>query len=40
MSVDCVLIGDEYRPKNNDFDAEYRFEAEYGVPVLYTGLGI
>ncbi|MFD1641796.1 metallophosphoesterase family protein [Halohasta litorea] len=37
VSFDCVLVGDEHRPKNNDFDSGYVFETADGTPVLYTG---
>ena len=37
VSFDCVLIGDEHRPKNRDFENGYSFEASDGTPVLYTG---
>jgi predicted phosphodiesterase len=37
VSFDCVLIGDEHRPKNKDFDAGYTFETGDGTPVFYTG---
>lgn len=37
VSFDCVLIGDEHRPKNNDFEAGYTFEAGDSTPVFYTG---
>jgi hypothetical protein len=37
VSFDCVLIGDEHRPKNKDFDDGYTFEAADGTPVFYTG---
>jgi DNA repair exonuclease SbcCD nuclease subunit len=37
VSFDCVLIGDEHRPKNQDFENGYSFEASDGTPVLYTG---
>lgn len=37
VSFDCVLIGDEHRPKNQDFEYGYSFEASDGTPVLYTG---
>ena len=37
VSFDCVLVGDEHHPKNNDFETGYTFEAEDGTPVLYTG---
>lgn len=40
VSFDCVLIGDEHRPKNNDFDSGYTFEAADGTPVYYTGPAI
>lgn len=37
ISFDCVLIGDEHRPKDKDFTAGYTFEADNGTPVFYTG---
>lgn len=37
VSFDCVLIGDEHRPKNADFETGYTFESRNGTPVLYTG---
>jgi predicted phosphodiesterase len=37
VSFDCVLIGDEHRPKNKDFEDGYTFEAADGTPVFYTG---
>ncbi|SFR53586.1 metallophosphoesterase [Halogeometricum limi] len=37
VSFDCVLVGDEHRPKYDDFDTGYSFETEDGTPVLYTG---
>ncbi|WP_262178348.1 metallophosphoesterase [Haloarcula laminariae] len=37
VSFDCVLIGDEHRPENGDFDTGYTFESRDGTPVLYTG---
>ena len=37
MSFDCVLIGDEHRRKNDDFEAGYICEAADGTPVFYTG---
>jgi len=37
VSFDCVLIGDEHRPKNRDFENGYSFEAGDGTPVFYTG---
>jgi len=37
VSFDCVLIGDEHRPKHDDFDNGYSFETRDGTPVLYTG---
>lgn len=40
VSFDCVLIGDEHRPKNNDFENGYSFEAADGTPVFYTGPAI
>ncbi len=40
VSFDCVLVGDEHRPKNEDFEDGYTFEASDGTPVLYTGPAI
>lgn len=37
VSFDCVLVGDEHRPKYDDFENGYSFETEDGTPVLYTG---
>jgi predicted MPP superfamily phosphohydrolase len=37
VSFDCVLVGDEHRPKNDDFENGYAFETQDGTPVLYTG---
>lgn len=37
VSFDCVLVGDEHRPKNDDFNDGYTFETLDGTPVLYTG---
>jgi hypothetical protein len=37
VSFDCVLVGDEHRPKYDDFENGYSFETENGTPVLYTG---
>lgn len=37
VSFDCVLIGDEHRPKNGNFETGYTFEAADGTPVFYTG---
>jgi hypothetical protein len=37
VSFDCVLVGDEHRPKNDDFENGYSFETQDGTPVLYTG---
>lgn len=37
VSFDCVLIGDEHRPKNQDFENGYSFETTDGTPVFYTG---
>ncbi len=37
VSFDCVLIGDEHRPKKRDFENGYTFEADDGTPVFYTG---
>lgn len=40
VSFDCVLIGDEHRPKNKDFADGYTFETANGTPVFYTGPAI
>jgi len=40
VSFDCVLIGDEHRPKDDDFGSGYSFQARDGTPVLYTGPAI
>lgn len=40
VSFDCVLVGDEPRPKNDEFETGYTFEASDGTPVLYTGPAI
>ncbi|WP_246066497.1 metallophosphoesterase family protein [Halorubrum cibi] len=37
VSFDCVLVGDEHRPKHDDFENGYTFETQDGTPVLYTG---
>jgi DNA repair exonuclease SbcCD nuclease subunit len=37
VSFDCVLIGDEHRPKGKDFEEGYSFKAGDGTPVFYTG---
>jgi len=37
VSFDCVLIGDEHRPKKQDFENGYTFKAGDGTPVFYTG---
>jgi UDP-2,3-diacylglucosamine pyrophosphatase LpxH len=37
ISFDCVLVGDEHRPKNDDFENGYSFEAQDGTPIFYTG---
>lgn len=37
VSFDCVLVGDEHRPKNGDFEFGYTFETHDGTLVLYTG---
>ncbi|WP_226023958.1 metallophosphoesterase family protein [Halomicrobium salinisoli] len=37
VSFDCVLIGDEHRPKNRDFENGYSFKAGDGTSVFYTG---
>lgn len=40
VSFDCVLIGDEHHPKNNDFENGYSFTTSDGTPVFYTGPAI
>ena len=40
VSFDCVLVGDEHSPKNNDFENGYSFKAKNGTPVIYTGPSI
>jgi predicted MPP superfamily phosphohydrolase len=40
VSFDCVLIGDEHRPKNDDFETGYTFETRDSTPVFYTGPAI
>lgn len=40
ISFDCVLVGDEHRPKDDDFENGYSFKARDGTPVLYTGPAI
>ena len=37
VSFDCVLVGDEHSPKDNEFENGYSFETTTGTPVLYTG---
>jgi hypothetical protein len=37
VSFDCVLVGDEHRPKHDDFETGYSFETADGTPVVYTG---
>jgi len=37
VSFDCILVGDEHRPKNEDFDSGYTFETRDRTPVIYTG---
>ncbi|NLV02993.1 DNA repair exonuclease [Haloferax alexandrinus] len=37
VSFDCVLVGDEHRPRGGDFEAGYSFKTSDGTPVLYTG---
>lgn len=37
VSFDCVLVGDEHRPKHDDFENGYAFESQDETPVLYTG---
>ena len=37
VSFDCVLVGDEHRPRGDDFSTGYSFETADGTPVLYTG---
>jgi hypothetical protein len=36
VSMDCVLIGDEPRPKGKDFEDGYSFDEGDGTPVFYT----
>jgi hypothetical protein len=40
VQFDCVLIGDEHSPKDNDFDNGYAFTTGDGTPVHYTGPAI
>jgi hypothetical protein len=40
VAFDCVLIGDEHKPKDDDFENGYTFEADDGTPVFYTGPAI
>lgn len=37
VSFDCVLVGDEHRPKHDEFETGYSFETADGTPVVYTG---
>lgn len=37
VSFDCVFVGDEHRPKNDDFNSGYTFETRNRTPVFYTG---
>lgn len=37
VSFDLVLMGDEHRPKNGDFETGYTFKTDDGTPVFYTG---
>jgi len=37
VSFDCVLVGDEHRPRGDNFETGYSFETTDGTPVLYTG---
>lgn len=37
VSFDCVLVRDEHRPKNDDFETGYSFEIAGGTPYAYTG---
>jgi hypothetical protein len=37
VSFDCVLVGDEHRPRDEEFYGGYTFESDDGTPVLYTG---
>jgi hypothetical protein len=37
VSFDCVLVGDDHRPKNDDFETGYSFETAGGTPHAYTG---
>ncbi|MFC7249320.1 exonuclease SbcCD subunit D [Halomicroarcula sp. GCM10025324] len=40
VQFDCVLIGDEHSPKDDDFETGYAFETADGTPVHYTGPAI
>jgi predicted phosphodiesterase len=40
VAFDCVLVGDEHKPKDDDFENGYTFEADDGTPVFYTGPAI
>ena len=37
VSFDCVLVGDEHRPRDEEFYGGYTFESDDGTSVLYTG---
>jgi len=37
VQFDCILIGDEHSPKDDDFDTGYTFTTADGTPVHYTG---
>jgi predicted phosphodiesterase len=37
VSFDCVLVGDEHRPRDEEFYGGYTFESDDGTPVRYTG---
>jgi predicted phosphodiesterase len=37
VAFDLVLIGDEHRPKDQEFTTGYSFKTKNGTPVLYTG---
>ncbi|WP_302080597.1 metallophosphoesterase [Salinibaculum rarum] len=40
VEFDCILIGDEHSPKDDDFDTGYTFRTDDGTPVHYTGPAI
>lgn len=37
VSFDLVMVGDEHRPKNEDFQNGYTFQTDNRTPVIYTG---